>query len=307
MPPVAVVLVAVAAVLHLAWNVLLKTAGDPLRTAAIGIGLAGLAFAPLAALGWWLGGRPAVTPEAFFLAALSGALEVGYFVLLSAAYRRGDLSVVYPIARGTAPLLAVGAGVLLLGERLSAGGWLGVGLLLGGLVALQRPWRLLRRSARSGAGDSAVPFAIATGVLIAAYSAVDRVGVRLVAPWLYGALLWVAMSVGLAAVVAVRDRRLHQAAERTEAFHPAGSAEAVDVRRAAVGGFLTLVAYLLVLGALAVAPLAAVAPLRESAVVLASGWGVLRLGEAAGRGDATRRIGAAGLVLGGAALLALGG
>ena len=78
-----------------------------------------------------------------------------------------------------------------------------------------------------------------------------------------------------------------------------------STRRAAVGGLITLAAYLLILVAYSVAPLTAVAPLRESAIVLASGWGALRLREATGGRDASRRIGAAGLVLVGAVLLAL--
>jgi uncharacterized membrane protein len=78
-----------------------------------------------------------------------------------------------------------------------------------------------------------------------------------------------------------------------------------STRRAAVGGLITLAAYLLILFAYSVAPLTAVAPLRESAIVLASGWGALRMREATGGRDATRRIGAAGLVLVGAVLLAL--
>jgi uncharacterized membrane protein len=81
--------------------------------------------------------------------------------------------------------------------------------------------------------------------------------------------------------------------------------DGIDIPRAAVGGVLTLAAYLLILVALSVAPLAIVAPLRESAIVLASGWGVLRLGEAAGWRAATERIGAAAVVLVGAILLAL--
>ena len=73
----------------------------------------------------------------------SGVVEAAYFVLLSAAYRRGDLSVVYPIARGTAPLLAVVFGVVVFGERLGVAGSIGVALLLVGFLVLQQPWRVL--------------------------------------------------------------------------------------------------------------------------------------------------------------------
>ena len=81
----------------------------------------------------------------------------------------------------------------------------------------------------------------------------------------------------------------------------------VDVPKAAVGGVMTLAAYLFILVAFSVAPLTAVAPLRESAIVLASGWGTLRLGEAAGAREAALRIAASAVVVLGAVLLALDG
>lgn len=296
MDPLVFALVAGAAVLHVAWNVLLKTAGDPLRAAAIGMASGTLVIVPAAAAGWLAVGRPPIPPEAVLVGLASGVLEAAYFAFLAAAYRRGDLSVVYPVARGTAPLLAVAVGIGILGERLGPAGIAGVGALLAGLLSLQRPWRFLRRGGR-GAADTAVLFALATGVTIAAYSAVDRVGARLVAPWLYAALIYLFGTVFLWAWVLARG-----AAAR-------GGAPAVptDVRRAFFGGWITLSAYLLILVAFSVAPLTAVAPLRESAIVLASGWGTLRLGEGAGRREAARRIGASALVVAGAVLLALDG
>ena len=126
MDPFVFALIAGAAVLHVAWNVLLKTAGDPLRAAAIGMTSAGALIVPAAAIGWVVIGRPAIPVEAVWLSIVSGALEAAYFGFLAAAYRRGDLSVVYPIARGTAPLLAVAVGIGILGERLGPPGIAGV-------------------------------------------------------------------------------------------------------------------------------------------------------------------------------------
>jgi drug/metabolite transporter (DMT)-like permease len=293
-------LIAGAAILHVAWNVLLKTAGDPLLAAGIGMLSASVVIVPGAAIGWLAVGRPPIPPEAIVLGVASGVLEAAYFSLLAAAYRRGDLSVVYPIARGTAPLLAVAVGIGILGERLGPAGIAGVAALLVGLLALQRPWRFLRRGA-SGAPDPAVGFALATGVMIAAYSAVDRVGARTVEPWLYAGLIWFFGTLFLWAWIGIAacPRRRGSAAIADRA--------PLDVRRAAVGGWITLAAYLLILVAFSVAPLTAVAPLRESAIVLASGWGTLRLGEGAGRVEAWRRIGASALVVLGAVLLALDG
>lgn len=292
MDPFIVALVAVSAVLHVAWNVRLKTAGDPLRAATVGMLAASAGIVPAGVVAWWLGGRAAVPPAGVALGIVSGVVEAGYFVLLSAAYRRGDLSVVYPLARGTAPLLAVAVGVGLFGERLGVSGTLGIAALLAGFLILQRPWQLVR--GRSGL-DPSIAFALATGVTIATYSAIDRVGTRLIDPVPYAAILWVTTSISL--VLWVRY------VAGGDIF--AGGSD--EVRRAAVGGWLTLGAYVLILVALSVAPLSGVAPLRESATVVAAAWGSMRMGEAADRGEMARRIGASLLIVGGALLLALGG
>jgi len=297
--PIVFVLVAGSAVLHVAWNVLLKTAGEPFRAATIGMSTAGAIIIPAAIIGWFAIGRPAIPPQAIALGIASGVLEAAYFVFLAAAYRRGDLSVVYPIARGTAPLLAVAVGIFILGERLGPEGLVGVGFLLIGLLMLQRPWRYFRRSADGGGWDPAVGFALLTGVMIAAYSAVDSVGSKLVEPWFYAGLIWASgvffLWVWAIVIGAARRWRIEDAEAR------------FDTRRAAIGGLITLAAYLLILAAFSVAPLTAVAPLRESAIVIASAWGTLRLGEGADRGEAARRISASVLVVLGAVLLALDG
>ena len=293
MEPAVFALVAVAALLHVTWNVLLKTAGDPLATATLSMVIGTLFLVPAVAVGWWLVGRPPIPTEAFLVGGASGILEAVYFGFLSAAYRRGDLSVVYPIARGSATLLAVLLGVLLLGERLAPVGIAGVAALLTGFAVLQRPWRALRGRGGGNGIDPAVAFALATGVTIAAYSAVDRVGSRLVAPWIYAAILWLSGAIVLGAWAHVRPGR--RAPDRPP----------VSVSRATVGGVLTIAAYMCILFAFSIAPLTAVAPLRESAIVLASGWGALRLGEAAGRREAARRIAAAALIVAGAVLLSL--
>ena len=130
---------------------------------------------------------------------------------------------------------------------------------------------------------------------IASYTAIDRVGTRIIAPIPYAAILWLTAVVVL--LVWVRF------VAGGDLF--AGGRE--QVRRAAVGGWLTLGAYLLILFALSVAPLSGVAPLRESATVFAAAWGSVRLGEAVSRGDSVRRIGASVAIVAGALLLAVGG
>jgi uncharacterized membrane protein len=258
---------------------------------------------PTALVVWLAVGRPPISDETLILSVVSGALEALYFAFLASAYRRGDLSLVYPLARGTAPLLAVAIGVVLLNERLGPIGYLGVAALLTGLLTLQRPWQYLSAAGRASGG--AAGFALLTGITIASYSAVDRVGVRGTQPWIYAGLIWASCTVFLWGYVWVYRRR--RAAARAVSESPLDPEELVAFSsvRAGIGGLITLAAYLLILVAFTVAPLTAVAPLRESAIVLASGWGAFRLREAADRGDALRRIGSAGLVLIGALLLAI--
>jgi len=292
-------LVAISAVLHLAWNVRLKTAGDPLRAATIGMVAATFAIVPMGVGAWLLGAQPALPTWGIVLGLASGVVEAAYFILLAAAYRRGDLSVVYPVARGTAPLLAVAVGVLVFGERLGVAGSIGVVALLIGYLWLQRPWRAIAAArsstgARAAAADSAILFALATGVMIATYTAIDRLGSREMDVFTYAAILWVTCSIALVAWVTL----------------VAGGGVLRDgpdaARRAALGGYLTLGAYLCILVALSVAPLSGVAPLRESATVFAAAWGSVRLGEASDRSEVVRRIGASVLIVGGALLLAIG-
>jgi uncharacterized membrane protein len=298
--PWVIALVVVSAVLHLAWNVRLKTAGDPLRAATIGMLAASVGIVPVGFAVWWVQGRVPLPAEGIVLGLASGVVEAAYFILLAAAYRRGDLSVVYPLARGTAPLLAVIIGVVVLGERLGVAGSIGVVMLLAGFLVLQRPWRAIALARSGGAGarkaaaDSAILFALATGVMIATYTAIDRVGTRQIDPFPYAAILWATCSVVLVAWVALI------AGGDLLRYGPEAA------QRAAVGGWLTLAAYMCILVALSVAPLSGVAPLRESATVFAAAWGSVRMGEASDRSEAARRIGASVLIVGGALLLAVG-
>jgi len=293
--PLIVGLVAASALFHVVWNVRLKTAGDPLRAATIGMLAGTLVIVPLGLIAWVASGSPAIPPQGLALGLASGVFEAAYFILLAEAYRRGDLSVVYPLARGTAPLLLVAVGVVILGERLGPAGWVGVAFLLAGFLALQQPWQAVRARDGGRRPDAAIAFAIATGVMIAGYTSLDRVGTRLIQPFPYAAILWVSGAALLALWVRiVAGGRL-----------VAGGRE--QNRRAAVGGILTLIAYLLILIALSVAPLTAVAPLRESATVIVATWGAVRLAEAASRRDASRRIAASAVIVLGALLLAIDG
>ncbi len=280
---IAIVLALVAAAMHGTWNVIVKVSGDPADTLTRATAAAALLMTPPAFVAWLILGRPGLSAEAAALAALSALLELAYVFLLSAAYRRGEVSVVYPIARGSAPLLAVLIGLGLLGEKLAAPQLIGVGLLLAGILAVTLP---------QTSGRATLP-ALATGVAIAAYTAIDRVGVRLAAPWLYGWLLVVLLATGLVVARWVGGRLSRQSIEALP--------KPVTGWQAIVVGLFMWVAYLLVLVALSIAPLSVVAPVRETAVVAVAVWGVWRLRE---RQAAALKLSGAAATLLGVALLA---
>ena len=298
MDPLVLALVLGAATLHVTWNVLLKTSGDPLRGATVATAAGAVLLVPGATIGWFAVGQPEIPSEALGLGIVSGVLEAVYFALLAAAYRRGDLSIVYPLARGTATLLAVGAGILILGERLTPTGYAGLATLLVGFLWLQRPWRILRAVIRGHAVEGGVLFAIATGVLVSTYSAVDRVGVRLVEPWIYAAILQFVAAISLVGWTTFRWRYSHKRGIESIFARLAGD------KRSALGGLIAVAQYLLILVAFRIAPLSVVAPLRESAIVLASGWGAFRMREAASQREGLARVAAATLIVVGALVIA---
>lgn len=255
---------------------MLKAAENPLALAARAVTFGAAVSLPPVAAVWLWQARPGLAPVGWVIVIASAFLELLYFITLSAAYRRGELSVVYPVARGTAPLLAVVVGLLILGERLRLTGLAAIACLLVGIWAVRRPAR----------DSAALAPAIATGVLIAAYSSLDRIGVRLGPPWLYGWLLWLFIAVLLQ--LFSRITRL----PRSQLTDDPGTSLTV--------GVLMTAAYFPVLFALSIAPLAIIAPLRESAIVLVTAWGIWRLQE---RRGAWLRVGGALAIVGGIVLL----
>src|SRR5712692_7023968 len=173
--------------MHGTWNVLIKTSADPLVTFYRSTVMAAAIMTVPAVIAYLLI-RPGFSLAALGVVAASSVLEVAYMWLLSSAYIRGELSVVYPIARGSAPLIAVAIGLWVLGERLTGPQLVGIGLLLAGILAVTLP---------QTSGRATIP-ALLTGLVIAIYTSVDRVGVRLTAPWLYGWVLIVLMAAGMA-------------------------------------------------------------------------------------------------------------
>jgi drug/metabolite transporter (DMT)-like permease len=274
----------VASVLHGTWNVLVKAGGDPLATFRRATAVAAVVATTSLVPAWLAFGRPTLTPSAVGLCLISSVLEAVYLWLLSSAYRRGDLSAVYPLARGSAPLLSVLVGLIVLGEHLSAAQLAGVALLLAGILTVSI----------SQARGRATVLALLTGVMIAAYSSVDRVAVRLATPWLYAWLLFALMAVALAVSIWI--------ASAVRPYHVPKPLAQRTWREAAVIGSFVWAGYVLVLWAFSVAPLAIIAPVRETAIVGVALWGIWRLRE---RERATMKVSGALATLAGVVLLAV--
>jgi drug/metabolite transporter (DMT)-like permease len=281
MSPAVFLLILLAAVMHAAWNTLLKTeeAGDRLPSVATLAAVGALCGVPLAIVS----PLPAVASLPWLAA--SAALQVLYCLLLVRAYRHGDLSLAYPLMRGTAPPLVALGSICFLEEELGLADLGGVALISAGIAALA--------ASASSPGQPRlrpVGWAVATGILIATYTLVDAAGVRRAGSALgYAAFLHIGFGLGVVAVaLAVRRRETIDFARRR-------------VLRGIGGGVLAFTAYSLVLWAYALGALAPVAALRETSVVLGAILGARLLREPLG----PVRIAAAAAVALGAVLLQL--
>lgn len=273
MPISALALALGAAVLHAFWNLILARAPDVQAATAVALVAGVVAFAPIAAVAWEA--EREVWP---FLVATS-LLQLTYFVLLAAAYGRAELSFVYPIARGSAPVLVLVAGVVLLAEAASAAQIGGVLLVAVGVLLV----RGLRGPA--AAGDLALALSIAA--CIAAYTLLDQRGIQYASPIVYQELSMIPVTIGFLALTLGRGKR--QAVR--EAIGPATIA----------AGLATFGAYILVLAALSRAPAASVAAVRETSVVIATALAAPLLHERVG----ASRVAGAVVVVAGVVLLSV--
>lgn len=277
-------LVLVAAVLHAAWNLLAKrTGGGAALVWLYGTASAALLTPPAVIL--LVVRRPEIGPAGLAYAMASAILHVAYFLVLQRGYQLGDLSVVYPIARGTGPVLSTIAAVILLGERPSAVALLGAALIALGVFSLAKPERQSTTHARR-----AIAFGLLTGALIAAYTICDK---RAVASYGVPPLIqqW-ATSLGLATLLAPVALRCREDVKKSWETH-----------WLSVIGIAILIpaAYILVLTAMTVSPVSYVAPAREISILFATLMGTHFLSEE-GSG---RRLAATIMVIG-AMALALG-
>jgi drug/metabolite transporter (DMT)-like permease len=268
------VIVLSAAFIHAAWNLIVVQSRDRTATTVIVIVFGVLVALPIALVRWH------VEAQAWPFIALSSALELVYFMLLVAAYERADMSLVYPIARGSAPVLVLALSVALIGVATSPAQIVGVGLVAAGVFIV--------RGIRGGARWRAVGLALAVGLAIASYVVVDKEGVRYADPITYGTLILGIPGVFAVAYVLARGGL--------------GRLRAAFDWRSALGGVFSMVAYALVLIALTTAPAASVAAVRESSVVIAALLGAVVLKE---RGGWERVVGSL-VVLIGVVLVVLG-
>lgn len=249
-------LVLLSAVLHSSWNAIAKHIPDRLAAST----LIALIYLLAGIVGVAVFGIPAVSAWPFIAA--STCLQTGYLLLLTASYKHGDFSQIYPLARGLAVLLVAVVSVTVLAENLSVLALVGIAMMGGSLLAL----------ALVGGGGSrlGVIFAVLTGISIAAYSVVDGVGVResgnafAYISWLF---LLQGVLIPLVCWFSAPDRVAYATAVRSH------------WKIGALGGTLSMIAYAIVVWAQNLAPLALVSALRESSVLLAGLIGFLFFGE----------------------------
>lgn len=255
-----------SALLHAAWNAVVKSRADPVIGIAwlsVGSGVAAGLALPFVAF-------PVAAAWPFILA--STAIHTVYNLMLATAYSHGDFSRVYPIARGGAPLIVTLVSLTFLAEELSDRSLAAIGLIL--LAILGVAWRRAseRPAAREGGvGDRSLLFAGLTAVAIAGYTIADGLGARAAGDavpyilWLFFVDAWPTVLI----VMWMRRGRFRQT--------PHG-----DIVRSVAGGLLSMLAYGIVVWAMVSAPVAVVAALRESSILFAALIGVFVLKERPG-------------------------
>lgn len=266
--------------MHAGWNALIKERSDrffSISLLGVAQGLIALAFVPFVAI---------PRGETWIWILASAALHTGYKLFLIRAYTAGDLGQVYPLARGTAPLLSSLIALFVLHETLGPFLWAGVVTLCAGIGLMS----LKGGAATAGLDRKAVLWALATSVFITGYTIVDAVGARgAISPASYIAWMFVFDGLTIAIVYAFVRRGEIRAVARELPF-------------GVMAALMSLGAYWLVIWAMTKAPIGAVAALRESSILFALAISALVLKERV----SGWRIGSAALILGGVVLMRAG-
>ena len=261
MTGLAIAIVMVSALLHAGWNYLAKRSHSKMAFIFCFLSVAMVLYLPLFL---YYAPRSAITWSGWLFVGATGVIHFFYFILLGGAYERGDLSLVYPLSRGSAPILVPLGALIFIGEKLSVGGVLGIMLVVGGIYCVHLPGfgrRALAAPFTALRGKAAL-WAILTGVAIAAYSLVDKIGVSLVHPvtyiYLMHVLTWLLLApfvLGSRRTRLVREWRLNR----------------VPIL---AGGIMVLGSYLLILIAFQFAKVSYVVAMREISVLFSVLFGV---------------------------------
>ena len=276
-------LVLLSAFSHSAWNLLLKRSGNQEVFAWALLVSGSVLLAPMGGILFWL--NPVEAPG-YWLALASAVTHVAYFALLGRAYSQGDLSLVYPIARGVGPMLVPVIAVLTLGESVALPAVIGITLIVGGIFMVSW-WGRFRKILTQPSvliRDGGVRYAVLTGLAITLYTLIDKVGVDHVQPFLYMYMINVGAAIGLAPYIAFKHG---MAPVRRE-----WQSNALPIVTASL---LVFFAYGLVLTAFSLSRVSYVAPAREVGIVFGVLLGVLVLKERFGQG---RLLGSTLIVLG---------
>ena len=282
----AIALVLFAAVLHATWNYLAKRTYGGIPFVWLYSVVAAIIYLPLIILLFLTTRVPLGAPQLIFIG-VSSTLQLAYLLLLSRAYQIADLSLVYPIARGTGPMLSTVAAVLIFGERPTPLAVVGALLLVGGIFFLTGDPRKLRQAGAT----RGVMVALLTGVVIASYTLWDKqaVSAEAVSPLLLNWGVTLVHSIVLLPVVRPRWDGVRR--------------EWHDHRLRVIGvSILAPLAYILVLTALSFSPVSYVAPMRECSVLIGTILGARLLAE----GDTKRRLAGAGIIVVGIIMIGIG-
>jgi drug/metabolite transporter (DMT)-like permease len=275
----------VAALLHAGWNLVLKRAGDRLVVTWWALVVGSALAAPLLLV------REPIPAAVWPYALVSAAVEAAYFALLALAYDQGDFSLVYPVARGAAPLLLAVWAVLFLGETPSAGGAAGLLVLALGLAVVGGSGLLGGGGLRTASRVS-VAMALTVALCISLYSAIDGAAVRRADPLSYTVVVFALSALVELPLVLWRP-----------GFRSVASTLRLRWPAIALIGALTLASYALVLSAYAVAPVTYGGAIRELSIVFGALAGWLWLGERFG----ALRVAGAAVMVAGIALIAVWG
>jgi drug/metabolite transporter (DMT)-like permease len=271
MPLSALVLVLAAAAMHTGWNILVKRVESKQVFTWWALLIGSVVYLPLLTL------HMPIPTKIWPYALSSDFVEAAYYLTLTRAYTHGDFSLLYPVARGVAPALLAVWAMLFLGERPRPAGIVGLVLVLGGLLVVGSGqwWSQPKGVSRHSGG---VGPALSTALCISIYSVIDGAAVRFMAPAPYTVLVFGLTSLCIAPLVL-----------RQYGYHGVVTVWRIAWLRILVVGMLTLLTYMLVLQAYAIAPVSYVGALREVSIVLAALAGWRWLGESFG---AVRTIGA---------------